>query len=226
MTHKFDTGFDLPQRTRIRRGAVSLLSGLKRSNGGYLMDVIPWGGIVRVYTDVDGVASLQGALKKMPAIAVAVGDRSSEVKTIGGYNEWGSIDLLVYFVSNNARADQIWRHEADATGRANDMADPGLDVMMDHAKELLIGQRCGAPGNDIKQIRPQNERELYTDQSHTIWVQEYQITTLVQISEFRTVTQLLESIRFRAATDPTEVKLPTHASFPSTIDINQDGLQP
>lgn len=225
MAHKFDTGQASPQRTRIRRGAVALLSGLTRANGGYLMSVIPWGGIVRVYTDVDGVASLQSALKKMPAIAIAVGDRSSAVKTIGGYSESGEIDLLVYFVSNNTRQDQIWRHEADATGRADDMADPGLDIMMEHAKELLIGQRAGAPGNDIKQLKPVAERELYTDQSHTIWVQEYQVTTLVQISEFRTVTQLLNSIRFRAASNPAEVPLPASASFPTTtLDLNQDNL--
>lgn len=226
MAHKFDTGQPAPQRTRIRRGAVELLSGLKRANGGYLMDVIPWGGIVRVYTDIDGVSTLRNAIKKAPAIAVAVGDRSSQVKTIGGYNESGEIDILVYFISDNVDHDQIARHEADVYANANDMMDPGLDIMMEHAKELMIGQRAGAPGNDIKQLKPVAERELYTDLTMTIWVQEYQVTTLVQISEFRTVTQLLDSIRFRGATNPAEVKLPAAASYPTTIDINQDNIAP
>lgn len=225
MAHRFDTGASTPQRTRIRRGAVSLLEGLTRANGGYLMNVFPWGGIVRVYTDVDGISALVNAMGKGPSIAVAVGDLSSNIKTIGGYNEWGETDLLVYFASNNIRNQQIWRHEADVTATANDMADPGLDVMMEHAKELLIGQRAGAPGNDIKQIRPVSQRELVTEEAVTIWVQEYQITTLTQISEFRTVTQLLDSIRFRAATNPAEVPLPAPASFPTTtIDLNQDNL--
>ncbi len=192
------------------------------------MNVIPWGGIVRVYTDVDGISALVNAISKAPAIAVAVGDRSSRVSGIGGYNEMGEIDLCCYFATNNIRNQQIWRQESDVAGLADDHADPGLDVMLDHAKELLLGQYIGGPvGKDIKQLRPEREYELATDQSVTIWVQEYKVTVQVgpiPTSEFRTAAQLLTSLRFRAATNPAEVHLPAAAADPGTIDFNHDSL--
>lgn len=226
MAHRFDSGLAQPQRTRVRRGAVTLLSGLKRSAGGYLMDVIPWGGIVRVYTDVDGISALVNALSKAPAIAVAVGDRSSKVSGIGGFSEMGELDLLVYFATNNIRNQQIWRQETDVAGLADDQADPGLDVILDHAKELLIGQVIDA-GKDVKQLRPEREYELVTDVAVTIWVQEYKLTVQVgpvPSSEFRTAAQLLTSLRFRAATNPAEVHLPAAPIDPGTIDFNHDTL--
>lgn len=222
MAHSFDTGAAQPQRTRIRNAAVSLLAGLKRPTG-YLVEVMPTRLIVRTWQDRDGVATLFGTINRFPSIGVAVGDRVSNVKAIGGYQEQGDIELLLYFASNNARAGVEGRQAIDTAGLASDTADPGLDVMMDHAKELLIGRYSDA-GLDIKQIRPSREEQLVTEAPVEIWLQTYMVTTLVQISEFRTVTQLLESIRFRAAINPSEVHLPTSKIDSSTVDVNVDDL--
>lgn len=224
MAHSFDNGLHVPQRTRIRRGAVTLLSGLKRSAGGYLVDVIPYGGVVRTYTDTEGVQQIVATLSRAPSIAVAVGDRASLVAGIGGYQERGEIDLLIYFSNNNARSEQRWRQEIDSAGLASDTADPGLDVILDHAKELLIGQLVAGSAKDIKQIRPEREEELVTAEAVTIWLQTYKVTTHVQISEFRTVTQLLTSLRMRAATNPLETTPPAAKIDGNSIDIQDDGL--
>jgi hypothetical protein len=222
MAHSFDTGAAKPQRTRIRQGAVSLLSGLKRPTG-YLVEVMPTRLVVRSWRDEVGCAMLYATLVRFPSIAIAVGDRSSEVKGIGGYQERGELELLLYHASNNARAGVAGRQEIDSGGLAADTADPGLDVIMDHAKELILGQRLDS-GSDIKQVRPDHEEQLYTAAPVEIWLQAFKVTTNVQISEFRTVTQLLESIRFRLATNPAEVHLPTAKTDSNTVDINVDDL--
>lgn len=224
MAHAFDTGASKPQRTRIQQGAISLLSGLKRSNGGYLMEVLPFGGVVRSYSDEEGAAQIVELLSKAPSIAVGLGDRLNQMVGIGGYQARGELDLLVYFSSSNARNAQIGRQEIDVVGSASDTADPGLHVMMEHATELLIGQYCGGAGDDIKQVRCETEQELITTGPVTVWLQTYKITVLTQISEFRTVEQLLESIRFRAAVNPLEAHLPAAATDPRTIDVNVDDL--
>lgn len=224
MAHAFDTGSTKPQRTRIQQGAIALLSGLKRSNGGYLMEVLPFGGVIRSYSDEEGAAELVSLLSKAPSIAIALGDRTDRPVGMGGFGSWGEIDLLVYFSSNNARNAQIGRQEIDVAGAANDTKDPGLHVMMEHAVELLIGQRCGGVGDDIKQIRREVEQEIATTPAVTVWMQLYKITVLTQISEFRTVDQLLESIRFRVAANPNEVHLPAAATDHRTIDVNVDDL--
>lgn len=224
MAHHFDTGASAPQRTRMQQRAISLLSGLKKANGGYLVEVLPIGFMLHRDSREDDVAQFVSALSRAPSIAIAIGDRDSQVKAIGGYSEWGEIDLHVYFSSTNARNHQTGRQEIDTAGLASDQADPGLHIILDHAKELLIGQYCAAIGTDIKQIRPSREFQVVNAQPITIWEQTYKVTTLVQIAEFRTVEELLTSIRFRAAIDPTEVRLPAPKTIHTTVDVNVDDL--
>lgn len=224
MAHRFDTGAQRPQRTRIQQGAVALLSGLKKSNGGYLVEVVPFPFTLHRDSQADDVAQFVAALGRAPSIAIALGDRDSKVTGIGGYGEMGEIEVHAYFSSNNARSQQVGRQETDAAGLANDQADPGLHVILDHAKELLIGQRCGGAGTDIKQVRPHLERQIINEQQITIWEQVYKVSVMVQISEFRTASQLLESLRFRTAILASEVHLPATKIDHATVDINVDDL--
>lgn len=221
MAHHFDSGFSEPQRTRIQHGAVALLSPLKRSEGGYLIEVAPFGAVITNAEDDQGAAQLISALSRMPSVAVALGDRTSDVRGMGGYIEDGELDLIVYLSSSNARNNQVGRMEIDGAGLASDLADPGLHVMMDHVKELLLGQRIDS-GTDIKQIRPYREEGLYSSSAMTVWRQTYRISVQIRVSEWRTVTQLLNSLRFRAATEADEVHLPAPATKTATIDVNTD----
>lgn len=224
MSHAFDTQQSAPQRTRIQQRAVSLLSGLKKANGGYLAEVMAFPFTLRPTTSNDDAAQLVAALSRAPSIGIAVGDLESTSLGISGFRSRDEIDLLVYFSSNNARNMQIGRMEIDSAGLADDHADPGLHIALEHAKELLLGQYATAAGTDIGQIRRAREEEIWTAQPITIWLQTYKITVDSVISEFRTVTQLLESIRFRAAIKPTEVHLPAAKTDHATVDINEDNL--
>lgn len=223
MAHSFDSGSTKPQRTRIQQGALSILSGLRKSEGGYLLALEPFGAVVTNKDDDVGAAQLVSVLTKMPAVAVALGDRTSEVKGMGGYAEMGEIELLIYVASSNARNMEIGRQMIDGTGLASNTADPGLHIILDHVKELLIGQYPDM-GKDIKQVRPFLEQALYSSTAMTVWLQTYKVTVDTRISEWRTVKQLLTSIRFRAAVDPTEVHLPAAATKTQTIDVNTDNL--
>jgi len=223
VAHKFDSGAAAPQRTRIQQGALALLSGLRRSEGGYLLELQPFGSVINGRDDDVGAGQLISILTRMPAIAVALGGRTSEVKGMGGYAEVGEIDLLIYFASSNARNMAIGRQQIDGPGLANDQADPGLHIMLDHAKELLLGQWPDV-GSDIKQLRPHMEEPVFSSAAMTVWLQTYKVTVNTRISEFRTVKQLLTSIRFRAAQDPDEVPLPPSPTKTATIDVNVDNL--
>ncbi len=191
----FNSGAAKPQRTLIQQGAIDVLSDLKRP-AGYLVDVIPWGAVVRTHTDDEGVAMLVDALAgRAPAIAVATGDRTTEPAGVGGLVGRSTIELLIYHASSHARSLQRGRQESDVTALANLRADPGLHVILEHAAELLVGQRCGA-STAIKQIRADTEVELATTPAVTIWLQTYQITVVSRATEYRTAQQLLGSLAF------------------------------
>jgi len=203
MSHLFATTAAKPQRTQIQQAAIGLLAELRRPVG-YLVDVIPWGAVVRNHGDDEGVAMLVDAIGgRAPAIAVALGDRTSEPLGIGGYSARSELELLLYFASGNARNQQIGRQEIDAVGLASNSADPGLHVMMEHAVELLLGQWPGTPKyGSVKQIRIEREEELATTSSITLWLQTYKVTTTTTVSEWRTATQLLTAIGFVAGSLP------------------------
>lgn len=213
MAHEFDTGLALPQRTLIRRGAVTLLSGLLRSNGGYLQAVVPFGGVIRSYLDDKGIDLLWTALKgRQPAIAVALGDRNTAPSGIGGTRGAGDLELLLYFYASNPRDFVSGRLEPDVVALANDAKDPGLDVMMEHAEELVVGQRVGAtpvtnPVGEvnravasIKHIVFGREEELRTEGGFTLWVHRYSITVTRWINKLRDVTQMITELNTKTRT--------------------------
>lgn len=225
MAHQFDTGQPAPQRTRLERGIVSLLSGLKRSAGGYLVEVMPFAFTMETAGDEDDVRQFVMALSRAPSIAVHVGERTDEPGGIGGFSSRGEFDLHVYLSSNNMRNQQVGRMEIDSAGLVNDQADPGLHIVMEHVRELVIGQYATTPiAADIKQACPFRERAIVTMQQITIWEQLYKVKVMTQIDEFRTVTQLLESIRFRATMNPSDQPPPVAPLDRTSIDINEDNL--
>jgi hypothetical protein len=165
------------------------------------------------------------ALSRAPSIAVHVGERIDEPGGIGGFSFRGEFDLHVYLSSNNMRDQQVGRMEIDSAGLASNQADPGLHIVMEHVRELVVGRYATAPtAADIKQARPVRERAIITAQQITIWEILFKVKVNTQIDEFRTVTQLLDSIRFRAAQNPAEVHLPAAKTDPRTIDVNVDDL--
>jgi hypothetical protein len=222
MSHSFDSGLAVPQRTLIRRAAVSLLSLLKRPNG-YLKNVRGIGGIVRSYTDEPDIENLLKECGPSPSIGVQLATRRFETLAIGCKQAKGPITLLLYFVSQHSR-ETIYRHEADSEATADDHKDPGLDIMMEHAVELMHGQYPSATNFTVKQIQIQQEEELVTNPEICIWMQTYELTTqsYTGSKEFRTAEQLINSIHWRTTTDPAEPLPPDPPVAPTTIDVNSD----
>ncbi len=225
MAHQFDTGQSEPQRTRLEKGVVSLLSGLKKSAGGYLVEVRPYAFTMETAADEESVAQFVMTLSRAPSIAIHVGERVDEPGGIGGYSFRGEFDLHVYLSSNNMRDQQVGRMQIDTAGLASDTADPGLHIVMEHVRELVVGRYATTPiAADIKQARPIRERAIITAQQITIWEILFKVKVMTQIDEFRTVAQLLESIRFRATMNPADRPPPASPLDKTSIDINVDDL--
>lgn len=195
MAHSFDTGLAAPLRTLLRNGAITLLAPLLKTAGGYLAAVVPWGGIIRGYTDEDGIALIdQVMLGRVPSVAIALGDESLAPSGGTNFTYKGALEMDAYFYARNLRSITEGRTSIDAVGAADDTADPGLDVMMDHVRELLVGARAGSVPA-IKQIRPRSADELRTEDSFTLWVQRYEVTLDVQINRNRGISQLIHEFR-------------------------------
>lgn len=224
MSHSFDTGAALPQRTILRRGAVELLSKLKRSAGGYLQDVKSFGALVRTYTDELDIELLQKALGATPAIGVALGTREFETLAIGGRQAKSECHLMLYFSNQHGRDGLTGRHEGDSVSLVDVHADPGLDVTMEHAIELMHGSYPSMTTGTVKQIRIKTELELVTLPTVTIWMQTYVVTmqSYTGSREFRTAEQLIDSLHWRTTTDRNEPNRPAPAVAPTTIDADSD----
>lgn len=227
MAHQFATGATAPQRTRLQQGIVSLLSGLKKSAGGYLVEVMAYAFTIDTAADEESVAQFVMALSRAPSIAVHVGERIDQPGGIGGFSFLGEYDLHVYFSTNNMRNQQVGRMEIDSAGLASDTADPGIHIVLEHARELVCGQYATTPiGADIKQARPFRERAIFTGQQITIWEQLYKVKVQTQLDEFRTVTQLLTSLRMRATLNPSDQPPPAAPLDKTSIQVNDDDLSP
>ncbi len=224
MTHVFDTQAALPQRTIVRRGAVALLGKLKRANGGYLQDVRPFGGIVRSYTDEPDIEIMQKALGAAPAIGVALASRTFHTLAIGRRQALSELQLLLYFLNQHSRDGLSGRHEADSVALADDHADPGLDLIMEHAIELMHGSYPSLLTGTVKQIQIKSEQELATSGALTLWMQTYDLTLQSYTGgrEWRTAEQLITSLHWRTTTDPNEPNRPASAVAPTTIDADSD----
>lgn len=223
MTHVFDTQLLVPQRTLVRRAAVTILSPLKRPTG-YLAAVKSFGGIARTYTDEVGIEQLVKAMGQTPSIAVATGQRNYETLAIGGKQASSDMQLLLYFATQHSRDGLSGRHEADSVAEADDTADPGLDVAMEHALELMHGQYLTATVGTVKQLQIVSEQELATLERITIWVQTYKLKLFSHTGsrEFRTAEQLINSIHWRVTTDANEPNRPDPAVASSTVDVDTD----
>lgn len=205
MAHSFDTGLAVPQRTLLRQSAVTALARLKRANGGYLANVLPWGGVIRGYTDDLGVDLLFTALQgQTPVVAISLGDRTTSQRAIAGFTGQSSVDLLVYFFSSHKRSDLAGRLELDVSALADDHKDPGLEVAFEHVEELLTGQALGGvPG--IKQCVWRSEEEIRTQADFSLWCQTYNVTFDRVINANRGVTQFLTGFRTKVRTADTAI---------------------
>lgn len=191
--HKFDTALGLPQRTTIRRGVIDRLSELLKP-GGYVATIIPIPRLLRGEGDEDGEGMVLRATQgQSPAIAVALGRKTYEATDGESELCQGELVLGVYFVSEHNTDVVEGRLEMDVVGAGDATADPGLEALMEHVEELLLGQELNIRG--VSEIRPVQEDEVATFADATIWEQTYSIKVMRDIVPSRKSTRFMTSIQ-------------------------------
>lgn len=230
MSYTFDTTRTRSQRGVILDAVVAALARLRSTQPlGFFQTIAPFGGIVRGYTDDVGVdmvwEAIQGAT---PALLVSVGDGRSTPAGMGGLRFNKTVELHCYFINN--RNDGLPRIDTDAASLASldadPLPDPGVFYAMERVEELLVG--LDHIGTDIKRIIPQNEEELATDSSLTMWRQLYTVEFARTFKSYRDTTTKLDSMRTNLinTTDPEATPLDPNPSKPVTIRVETDNLEP
>ncbi len=214
MAHAFDHGLAKPLRTLVRNGVVAALAPLLATvgcfggaafdsdafasgpAGGYLKSIGPFAVMIRGREDDVGLDHAFEVLSgRAPAVLVALGDLPFDETGATGHAWHGDLTVQVLVFSQHARSLEDRLAGGDAAATASNSADPGLEVMLEHVRELLIGNDLGI-GPAVWQLRPELEQELGTSKAETLWAQTYRVkvngsvlehrTALIRIAEFLT----------------------------------------
>ncbi len=170
--NRYDTGLHRPQRSEIRTALVDrIAAALAFAEGRYLRAVR---GLPRQLKNdsPEEMGILFNVLQgQAPAVAVALGRKDYEPSGMGVATFEGTIDLAVYVVSANPRSREDGRLSTDVAGQADPTADPGVETILEHVEELLVGQELNI--KSISEVRPRWEDELCTLLDVTIWEQHF-----------------------------------------------------
>lgn len=196
---RFDSGLQRPQRSVIRQALIDRLSStatgnrrpMLKAHGGYLAKI---GALPRPLksdsADELGFVwiALQGAT---PSLCVALG--RMDLSPIDGNEDYlGELELAVYSLSKNLRAFVDGRMSPDAVANVNPTADPGIETMLEHVREILCGQELGVRG--IHEVRPKSEDEVVTDGEGSLWEQRFTVLVEASVNPQRAVSDLVTSI--------------------------------
>jgi hypothetical protein len=202
----FDTGRTLPQRTELRNALVAKLSPLLLANGLYLLAV---GKLAKAWTgehDEQGLVLINQALQgRYPSMLVALGDASFKPVSIDGLIYRGEVSVHVYVASANPRGYDDGRLSPDVTSNADVHADPGIDAMLEHARQLLVGQDLGV--NSAEEPRLHGEQHVFTGEVFSCWEETFLVKLEVVINPDRSIVELVSSIDTKTLT-PTDVANP------------------
>lgn len=193
LRYRFDTKLGKPLRGIIQDGVVQLLSPLDGANGGYLAALEPTSQVLRGHQDDESFARLADQLGgRTPAILVGSGD--TDYLPAGEISEWkGTATVPVYFVVN-AMAGRELRQTGTAESYATPKADPGVYVMLEHARQLIAGQIPGNCGFSLGRMRPTVERQLWDGDDVEIWEQLYTVAISYSLNVKRDITLELTQI--------------------------------
>ena len=194
MAHDFDTGLPLPIRSLVRAAVIARLAPLLRANGGYLQAVVPFARVIAGGDDTDGHDHAYQMLNgRAPAALVALGSKSYDATSATNAGLWqADLALQVVVFSNNARG-LVDRLTLDPVGTADDQADPGIDVMLEHVAELLIGCDLGI-GAKVATPRPVSEEHLATSEELSIWSINFAISVTADVALLRDVSRRIALI--------------------------------
>lgn len=194
MPHKFDTGLAKPQRTLIREAIIAKLAPLltTANPARYVAAIKPLPRALRGEGDGDGFAMLKYEVAgKAPCILVAVGRKRYD-SSVNPLEARGELEVAIYLVSSHARGIVSGRLAIDAVATADLTKDPGIEVMLEHVEELLLGQPLGIAGVDM--LRPTDEDEVVTFEDFTAWELRFVVAVERVINPNRDETELVTSI--------------------------------
>lgn len=234
----FDSGLEVANRTLVRNTVVELLAPMLKTyvhpvtnapEPGFLASIVKLDIPLENYDDEGLVPLLQGILGRTPAIAVAIGDDENKPAGIGG-KQWTSyVDVHLYFFNNTMRSI-VSRIEADvvSTGdteldpplAASVAADPGIDVAMQCAEELLIGEQpdTSTVHGVIKKLVKKRTRAVQSNNRLTIWTQQYLVEVTRTINKNRNVVQRL--VGFNTVVRESDQPAESPSSVPFTTEVS------
>jgi hypothetical protein len=195
MAHAYDTGLAMPQRTLVREAVMARLAALKKPFR-YLQAVAAMPLKIQGRSDEEGMGFLFHALSgAAPALAVVLGRGDFAAAGQNAAHARKTLELVVYVVSTNVRGVVDGRLAGDAAAAASDTADPGIETIVEHVEQLLLGRDLGIDG--VEEIRPVSEDELATGQDVTVWEVVFSIRVDRSINHDRAITQLLLEVETR-----------------------------
>jgi hypothetical protein len=208
----YASGLVAPLRTLVRTGVINLLAPLLRlpSNAlGFATTIaempfkIEHGG--RDDFEIDVLMDILN--NRAPAYAVALGDSKNKAAGMAPSQGRATIEIDVYSFCGHARNIVLGRLAADGSSLAYDAYDPGIEVMMEVARQLVDGARLNATllGTKASEITWTGEANILTTKDKTVWAQTYTIDVVQNLPDFPGVTRyltLLDAQHRIGASDP------------------------
>lgn len=199
MPHAFDTGLLGAQRTLVRNAIVARLAPLLKANGGYLHAIKKMA--CRYRGDEQTAELIERTFQgREPAIGVALGKMTFESADLDARTQLGELEVVIYVFGANQRdpAHVEGRLAIDVAGNASNLADPGIEIVLEHVQQLLLGQELGVDG--VQELRPVDEDEVATAEPGSVWEQKYTVKLERAIKPWRNNT-LITSLEARHQLD-------------------------
>ncbi len=205
--HRFDSGLYVPQRTAIRRALVDRLGStptgngrpLLKSGGGYLAKIGVLPRPLKGDSD-DELAlvwlALQGAT---PSLCVALGAMSDFESIDGNESEMSKLEIAIYSMSRNLRSFVDGRLSPDVVASGDPTADPGVETMMEHVREIVRNQDLDLVG--VHELWQKSEDEVCTDGEGTLWEQRFTVIVESTVDPQRANSDLVTSIEAQHSID-------------------------
>lgn len=201
---KYDTGLARAQRTLLRAAIAAQFSDLMLANGGYVRAIKS---IPRPLKDSEEELGWIGmhAQGQSPCIIIALGGKKYESVDVGADVYRANIDVAIYICSTNVRGLIEGRLETDTVAAGDATKDPGIDTMLEHVEERLLGQSFklgGLASQRTSEMDPESEDELFTNGELSIWEQKYSVWVPREVNPNRAITQLNTSIETQTSIAP------------------------
>lgn len=195
MAHTFDTGLSAPTRTLVRNAIVDALAPLLTTSGLYLRSIKPFAGTIGGAGDDEGIDRAYEVIgTQAPAILVSAGDVTYARTGNTGHQWQGELTVQVIALTNNARSLDA-RLAADVVAGASNTADPGLDVILEHAAQLLTGSNLGL-GPKVKVLEPVSDQHLAfsTDRNLALGALTFRLSVSRDVLQYRTALAALAEL--------------------------------